>query len=190
MSSNRVNAEIGDSLWLFCLARYRSETLRAQLEFLQDEYRADVCIVLSLAWMAAHGRALSLQQVYSLLTDTRSVRTAIIAPLRAARRAIKSHCLLDSAGMRLDEQLYDDAKSLELAAERAMLNQIGAWFARLVVGEINPLVFLQGGSTADHAALSKKSVAASIHHYLGDVLGVEIQLIERLLFELKASMAS
>jgi uncharacterized protein (TIGR02444 family) len=101
------------AFWTFSLAFYGRPGVAAACLALQDEHGLDVNLVLLCCWLGWSGRGRL--DAAALAAADRSVaawRREVIQPLRAVRRALKTHPAAAAAALRRDVQ------TLELCAER------------------------------------------------------------------------
>ena len=106
-----------DPLWRFALGIYARPGVAPACLALQDEAGCDVTLVLWLLWCAEAGRPLDAAAVAAADARLWPWRAAVVAPLRAVRRAMKGGLL---------PGIYTDAcregvKAAELEAERLAL---------------------------------------------------------------------
>ncbi len=105
--------EAADGFWRYSLAVYAAPGVAAALIGLQDNAGRDVNLALFCAWVGASGRGrLTTADIERVDGAISGWRHGVIVPLRAARRAIRQDDGADTP------ELYDQAKALELAAER------------------------------------------------------------------------
>jgi uncharacterized protein (TIGR02444 family) len=103
-------------LWDWALTAYGRPGVAAICLALQDGHDQNIPLLLAAAWAAAEGRSLDLDQAVAL---TRAWDADVVAPLRAARRALKvSHTPISDSGR---EALRETVKAVELEAERLLL---------------------------------------------------------------------
>ncbi len=112
-------------LWAFVTGVYAaSGTEKVSLK-LQDEFGADVVMVLFLVWLGLGGKQVNLQEMEALRDIAVPWQQAVIGPQRRVRRQLKK-----LKGRRAEEK-YAAAKSSELAAERrelaSLLSAALAW---------------------------------------------------------------
>ncbi len=106
--------ETGAEFWTFSLAFYGRTGVSQACIALQDRQGRDVNLTLYLCWVGLSGRGRLVAGDLAREADTITPwRRAVIEPLRAARRALKAETGTDIAA------LYEQAKAVELAAERA-----------------------------------------------------------------------
>ena len=105
----------GEELWRFSLAVYAAPGVAPHCLDLQDKCGADVNVVLALAWAGASGRGTVVTaDLAALDREVAPLRRAVVEPLRAARRWLKSAAADDGD---LDD-LRTRIKAVELEAER------------------------------------------------------------------------
>lgn len=97
-------------LWQYSLAVYRCEGVETLLLRLQDEFAADINLLLCCCWLGQTKRQLSEQQVVELDAAVANWRQQCMLPLRSIRRYVKAE--------RGSNDLYQQFKNLELVAER------------------------------------------------------------------------
>ncbi len=103
-------------LWTFSLQVYGEPGVEAILLRLQDDWGADVNLLLACGWLAATGREWSPPLCKTAIGQTASWRDACIRPLRQVRRYLKS--VADR------EDFRARVKALELEAERDQQQQL------------------------------------------------------------------
>lgn len=89
---------------------------------LQDEFSADVSIVLFGLWRATQGRLLTSAEFAALDGVVAGWRENVVGPMRALRRAIKLH----QDGSPAAAALHESAKRLELDSERILQSYLYA----------------------------------------------------------------
>ena len=100
------------ALWTFITGVYAtSGTEKVSLK-LQDEFGADVVMVLFLTWLGLGGKAVNGQEMEALRDIAVQWQHAVIGPQRRVRRQLKK------LKGRKAEEIYASAKASELAAER------------------------------------------------------------------------
>jgi len=107
------------SLWDWAAAAYARPGVAPACLVLQDEHGQNVPLLLAALWAAREGRALDLKSAVWL---TRDWETAVVSPLRAARRALKLPAPAFDDPSR--EALRSRVKSVELDAERLLLEAL------------------------------------------------------------------
>ena len=139
----------GGALWAFATAFYGRPGIEAALLGLQDEDGVDVPILIALLYAGLQGLALAPEQLGALLDTALTWQAKAIAPLRVARRALKS-----AAGDTPDterETLRAQVTSAELAAERLLINRLEALLPLAIATE--PATAIQGNLKAYLASL-------------------------------------
>ena len=146
----------GEAFWRFSLDFYARPGVSAACLALQDDHGLDVNLALYACWVGwSGGGRLGAADVATAEQRVASWRGGVIAPLRAARRALKQENVA---------ALYAEAKALELAAEREAQR-------RLAAGAPLPHCRSEGERAAD--------ARANLLLYLGD--GAARQTAEPLL---------
>jgi len=118
------------SLWDFALAFYAQPQRANACLQLQDQYRANVCLLLGLRWLDMRNQSLSNAQLADLHLHIEGWTQQVIEPLRHLRRQLKQAFvpyMPDAA----QEQLRSTIKHAELLAEKKLLIEIEAWAARI-----------------------------------------------------------
>ncbi|HEY3910698.1 MAG TPA: TIGR02444 family protein [Stellaceae bacterium] len=120
-----ANAEVagsaGEELWRFALGYYALPGVAAALVALQDGQRLDVSLALFAVWHGISGRGrLDRQQLAAGDRAIHEIRSAVIEPLRALRRRLKSSVDPDI------ERLREAVRALEIEAEKAALHRLAA----------------------------------------------------------------
>lgn len=118
------DAAQGSPFWQFSLRFYRRPGVSEACLVLQDEAGADVNLLLFLLWCAHERRSLPAAALEEIDRACDGWRSAVVAPLRAVRRRLKSPDLVEPA---LAEAYRARIKAVELEAERL---QQEAMFAR------------------------------------------------------------
>lgn len=103
-------------LWSFSLRLYAVPGVADACLTAQDEHGADVNLLLWAAWLAMQGHALTAAEVAEAEAATRPWRDAVVRPLRAVRRQLKSGP--PPAPDMGTESLRAQVKAAELEAER------------------------------------------------------------------------
>lgn len=111
-----------DPLWRFALGFYARPGAAPACLALQDEAGCDVTLVLWLLWCAEDGRPLDAGAIAAADARLARWRDAVVAPLRAARRAMREALLpgIDT------ETCRGRVKAVELEAERLSLAALSA----------------------------------------------------------------
>ena len=108
---------MGEPFWEFSLAFYAKPGVSAACLALQDEFGADVDVVLFALWRARLGHGLSAAELDAVDGAIAAWRKSVVQPIRAARRACQPapRGEFDSVAT---EALRKQLLSAELAAER------------------------------------------------------------------------
>ena len=120
------NSASTSTLWDFALALYAQPQVPDTCLQLQDEYNANVCLVLAMCWLDARQYALSDSGFSNLKLHISGWTTQIVEPLRRTRRQLK----LPIDFFEQDEtqtQLRNLVKQAELLAEKKLLKEIERW---------------------------------------------------------------
>lgn len=152
--TRQESQSIEQRLWLFSLEMWRHDTVQNGLLALQDEYGANINVLLFAAWLAREGRNFDPDSVaQSGLSDWNATMTA---PLRALRRKAKA----ESA------ELYQCLKSAELAAERHEQTLLAATFDEHAPARENTSQesLLRANLVSYLHTLDARDVSAALHH--------------------------
>lgn len=150
----------GADLNTYADALWRDAAMEAACLALQDAFGADVPLVLFALYLAARGAALDAATLREARNIAQDWTPTVVAPLRAARRALKTR----------DADLYARAKALEVEAERALLARLqalagaagrGAPCADLAVANLKSLLGDAADSAPGRALLTRWSAHAS-----------------------------
>lgn len=145
-------------LWQFAVTLYQRPSVETTCLQLQAQ-GADVCLLLCAAWLEARHVVYNATRADALRTLARSWQQEVIEPLREMRQAWRARAQSDNALALLREQV----KRLELAAERTLLERLGA-HSQSWLGEATAatewLEYLAGDAT-DRDALNKLRIAAA-----------------------------
>ena len=146
-----VHPETTDSpLWRFANAAWRHPGCAARLVRLQDEHGVEVLPVLAALYQGASGQIPTLAAAAELLAAHQPFAAAVIAPLRAARRAL--------ARTGHEGDLRRQTQRLELAAEAIATARLASALQRAALEPGTPelaveRILIAGGiSPADAAA--------------------------------------
>ena len=104
-----------NSFWDFSLALYASESVAQQCLALQDDWDADVNLLLYGIWLAHHGIGWSDDAVKTLQAEFDPWRKITIVPLRTVRRRLR---------FQTKRRYYNFLKDLELRAERRQQDRL------------------------------------------------------------------
>lgn len=114
--------EGGKGFWDFSVSLYQRPGVEAALLALQDEDGLDVSLVLFCLYAAMRGEALTEEHIDAMRRIGTVCGRGVVAPLRAARRALKP---LAPEGTEAGA-LRGEVKRIELAAERVMQAELEA----------------------------------------------------------------
>jgi uncharacterized protein (TIGR02444 family) len=103
-------------LWDWVLEAYARPGVAAACLALQDAHGQNVPLLLAAAWAGAQARSLDLDRAIAL---TRAWEADVVAPLRSARRGLKTSRSPIAESSR--ETLRTTVKAVELEAERLLL---------------------------------------------------------------------
>lgn len=102
--------------WRFSLTLYRQDGVPPACIALQDRHGVDVNVMLYGLWLAAAGRALSVQDMLAIDALVRDWRGAVVVPLRRVRRALKEPpAAFDTPATKA---MRERVKAVELESER------------------------------------------------------------------------
>ena len=141
-----LQGEHAQSLWAFSLAFYSVESVSPLLIEWQDRNGIDVNVVLSLSWHAGRGLQLNEPALDALIRAGEPWRAHVIAPVRNARRAIKTIAGLDAMpdAMALRERLLTLELDLERAAQERLQAASDVWLPpQAAVPSVDPPGALQ-----------------------------------------------
>lgn len=134
---------MSDDLWTFACRLYGTEGVREFCLELQDEHGVDVPLLLTTCWLWRRGVALDEMRRQRLAAACAPWQREVVAPLRAARRALRPAAaprreLIVPAEKR--GELKARVQALELEAERCQLDALAAltadWPDAAVPGEL------------------------------------------------------
>lgn len=111
---------MSENLWLFATRLYAEPDIAAHCLAWQEQFGADVDMLLAGCWLAARQRVWAGTGVLALERHCEVWRSNAVLPLRAVRRAL------------VPSNLYPMLKAVELAAERTQLDIIARWLDRHV----------------------------------------------------------
>ena len=116
-------------LWDAAVALYGAAGVRELLLDLQDGHGCDVPLLLTLAWLDARRVAVDATRYTALAEASAAWQREVVAPLRAARRALRPAAEAPSR-LGLAEPARDELKrrvqALELEAEKRQLERLEA----------------------------------------------------------------
>lgn len=108
-----------DALWRFSLAFYALPGVAPALIALQDRDGLDVNLMLFALWLGISGRGrLNKDELRAADRAVSTIRTEVVAPLRALRRRLKQSPDADV------QRLRENIKALELSAEKLVQTRL------------------------------------------------------------------
>jgi len=140
-------------LWDYTLKIYANPDVESALIQLQDDFGADVNILLSGFWLASEGRRESAETFKAMINSTAQWRAECIIPLRAVRRYLKP---LESASA---QDMRERVKVLEVDAEKWMQDTLYS--------------LLEGGQNSADASVIGELAVSNVRSYLELLPGVE-----------------
>lgn len=118
------------TLWDFSVALYASPALEKICLHLQDEWQANVNVLLWCCWLELRQTPLTSGRLDRALEQLESWHQMVVEPLRQARRDIKQQCDVNDVDVSNCRQMV---KAAELAAERVEQSWLetlaGSWNA-------------------------------------------------------------
>lgn len=151
-------------LWEYSLSVYAKPSVAALCLRLQDEWGADVNMLLCACWLGSIGRSLGGAELLRLNTMSLQWQTECMRPLRAVRRFLKTQPCTP--------RLYEQTKELELDAER--------WQQDYLYGELADGIESHGDSFL---------IIENLSNYCGTLNGTEAKESLLILKELCVSLA-
>lgn len=109
-------------LWDYAVAQYRRPGVAEACLALQDDYGADVLLLLCAAYMAARGVALSAEVAAELEACAADLRSQLVEPLRRLRKGQRPPPGADGE----QRAVYEALKAAELLAERWQFSRLAA----------------------------------------------------------------
>lgn len=155
----------GEAFWRFSLVLYARPGVAEALIALQDRAGCDVNLMLFALWIGAvHGRRFSPEDMAAAAAAVASIGPAIVAPLRALRRQLKT------SDDFLEQDLRRRLAALELAGERCAQYRLGRRVGglalapsarqRLAIAAANLASYLGGEAPSPEAARITDALAA------------------------------
>jgi uncharacterized protein (TIGR02444 family) len=136
----------GLTLWRFSLEVYGRPGVAQACVALQDEHGVDVNVLLCLLWLGAAGCRLSPVEVRAIDDRVAHWRDAVVAPLRALRRGLRTPPSLgDPAAV---EALRERVKAVELEAERLEQEKLQALSTSALFGRHAEAAHAAAGNVA------------------------------------------
>lgn len=142
----------GSPFWQFSLRVYRNQAVQQACLELQDGSGVDVNVLLFMLWLGADGRALTGEEVGSVVAAVDPWRRGVVVPLRTARQNLKQSVAAVDA--KSAEALRLQVKRMELEAERL---QQEALYGLSLGGPLGrPGAVVRNACMANVAAYAKK----------------------------------
>ncbi|MBB3048561.1 uncharacterized protein (TIGR02444 family) [Litorivivens lipolytica] len=113
-----------NALWQYSLLVYSQPPVHRLCQKLQDEYGADVNLLLSACWLGKRGIVWSPEQVADMVKHSQAFRSDYLLQLRALRRKMKQHA---------PPNIYQEAQRFEMALERWQQDDIYAYWQKATV---------------------------------------------------------
>lgn len=114
-ANNRDASMNQNPFWQYSLSVYQRPTVAELCLRLQDEFQADVNMLLCAAWLSSIGQPLTEGLLYQLSADSYDWQQNCLGPLRQARRFLKPRAAADT---------YQAIKRLELEVEAMQQQKI------------------------------------------------------------------
>lgn len=115
-------------LWRFSLRVYRAPGVQEACLALQDECCADVNLVLLCAFAGHDGRSLDKRRLRQAMARVGHWQVDVIAPVRAARRALKRHPPPDAqAAQELRKRILGVELELEYVEQSMLADLLARW---------------------------------------------------------------
>ncbi|MGD9659743.1 MAG: TIGR02444 family protein [Porticoccaceae bacterium] len=103
--------------WEFACQLYRCQEVEESCLWLQDNADIDVVLLLCCCWAGREYDAIDRRMMAALLDNCQRWSSAVIKPLRTARRWLRNQPGTDAS-------LYEQLKNAELAAERQLMQRL------------------------------------------------------------------
>ena len=104
------------ALWNFSTQTYQIPEVETACLALQDNFSADINIILFGCWLGENKIELSTEDIQTLMQTTQPWQNSILKPLRNARRMMKQHIIAMSP--ELLDQTISNMHEMEINAER------------------------------------------------------------------------
>jgi len=159
MDNDDIAAHLEAHLWHWALETYGRGTVKHKLLALQDDFSLNVNILLWCCWTASAGRQVQRMEILNAVEIANHWSAQVTGPLRQARRGSR----LMPAWLKAPttEALYDDIKTVELAAEKIEL----VLLARLVTDAAMVRNMGEGTLADDALDIARRNVMA----YLAEI---------------------
>jgi len=114
--------------WNFSVAVYGASGVEGESLTLQDQFGLDINLVLFCTFLgAAHGIALTLDDIAAARQEIGPWHQDIVSTLRAARRRLKTIELRDAGAAKAAADLRSQIKAAELESERIEQTMLEQW---------------------------------------------------------------
>jgi uncharacterized protein (TIGR02444 family) len=129
--SNNAMAEPNPSqaLWDFALAFYAQPDVAQTCLRLQDEYQANVCLLIAMSWLDARQHHLADAEFLALQHHIAGWTQTVVEPLRLLRQRLKLP-FEDFSKDEMQLELRNILKQAELLAEKKLLIEIERWLGK------------------------------------------------------------
>lgn len=111
---NQMNFPDSD-FWNYSVQLFQIPEVESQCLSLQDDYNADVNVLLCCCWAAEQAIELNTDDIQSLVETSRPWQTTIIGPIRDTRRLMKQNVM--AMPSKMSDDTLDKLREMELNAE-------------------------------------------------------------------------
>ena len=143
--------ESESSFWTFSLKVYAEQAVADVCLNLQDQFDADVNVVLFMLWSAARGRRLSAREIGDIVELVKPWHINVVRPLRLARRSLKIP--LPDWPRQEAEALRQRIKSDELEAERLQQLMLACFAQANDIGQPDTALAASASNLGNYANL-------------------------------------
>lgn len=157
-----------NGLWDFANELYQHQQIKSLCLELQDKFEVDVCLLLTLVWLAAQHKTVDKQSIAELLHIVDDWQQHITLPLRSLRKAIAGFPENDNCAD--SDLIYQQLKRVELDAERLALQRLEQ--AIMTRG------WLQAAGSGPSQNRDKDLLCVNIQNYLQDFGLIEAAAID------------
>jgi len=126
------------SLWTFSCNLYHKDQVQDACHFLQDHEGVDVPLLLFYCWMGTYHMTLSLDQRYRAQQSSLVWQQHCIKPLRHIRQTMKT-IQAEADQQSTWQQVREEVKSLELSAEKQVIEVLESQVKDLISSDIGQL---------------------------------------------------
>ena len=113
-----------NALWQYSLLVYSHPRVHKLCQKLQDDYGADVNLLLSACWLAKRGIVWSPEQVVDMVSHSQAFRENYLLEVRALRRRMKPTA---------PPNIYQEAQRFEMAVERWQQDEIHSYWQKAAI---------------------------------------------------------